>query len=119
MQHSNLAKYTIGQISIEILRYIFNYGSGFNFSQEIIKAGKRFFSNIPSQYSLLFSSLCQKLIVAIEQADNHLAFEAVRYIDFCYIKLMKHEHGVEELQYITLSLENIAYALKILTKKHK
>lgn len=84
----------------------------------MLKAGNRFFSNIPSHYSLAFSSLGKSLLVSIEQNDEHLAYECVRYIDYCYTKLMKHEHGVEELEYVTITLEFLSEALKAVALSH-
>lgn len=87
-----------------LIRYIFNYGEGYEFSSEVLKAGNRFFSNIPSHYPLLFVSLGKTLLHSIEENDDHLAYESIRYIDYCYTKLMKHDHGVEELEYVTITL---------------
>jgi hypothetical protein len=58
-------------------------------------------------------------MAGIEKQDEHLVFEVVRYIDFCYIKLMKHDHGLEELEYITVTLEFLASGLKTMTQRHK
>lgn len=57
-----------------LIRYIFNYGEGFEFSSEIVKAGNRFFSNIPSHYPLLFRSLGKRLLDSIEENDDHSAY---------------------------------------------
>lgn len=95
MEHPHLIERTVNFISVDLLRYIFNYSTGYEFSEEVVKAGTRFFSNIPSHYPLLFRSLGQIFVEAVKNNDDHLAFECVRYLDYCYIKLMKHEHGIE------------------------
>ena len=51
---------------------------------------------------------------ALEEKNEQLCYEAVKYIDFCYIKLMEHEHNVDELEYITLTLESLCKGLKII-----
>lgn len=84
-----------------------------------MKAGSRFFSNIPSHYPLLFKSLGQIFVSAIKSNDDHLAFECARYLDYCYIKLMKHDHGIEELDYITITLQYLAEGLSQLAQMHK
>ena len=40
----------------------------------------------------------------------------VKYIDFCYIRLMKHEFGYEELEYLTVVLEKLGQALLMLSE---
>ena len=109
---------TISDISIDVLRYIFNYGSSGEFSAHVLKAGNRFFSNIPSYYPLLLKSLGNKFIDGIQKDDSHLAFESVKYLDYCYIQLMNHEHGIEELEYTTITLELLSEALQEYVIKH-
>jgi hypothetical protein len=37
------------------------------------------------------------------------------YIDFCYIRLMKHEFGHDELEYLTILLKKLGQAMLILS----
>ena len=39
---------TLPFIMANILRYVYNYGTGLEYSEETFKTGKRFFENIPS-----------------------------------------------------------------------
>lgn len=39
-------------------------------------------------------------------------------MDYCYIKLMHHEHGIEELDYITITLQLLSEGLNIFSVKH-
>lgn len=95
MDHTNLIEHTIHEITLPILRYIFNYSDGYEFSDNVVKAGKRFFENVPSYYPHLLKSLGHKFIEGVTTDNDHLAFETIKYIDYCYIKLMHHEHGIE------------------------
>lgn len=116
MEHDHMVRATLSPITICIVRYIFNFGSGRDYSQDIMKGGQRFFENIPSHYTLIFESLGDELIEGIDQNDDLRCFEVVKYIDFCYIRLMKHEFGYEELEYLTILLEKLGQALLILSE---
>ena len=65
MEHSNLLESTVSEISIDILRYIYNFGSSGEISAPILKAGNRIFSNIPSHYPRLFTSHGKKFIEGV------------------------------------------------------
>ena len=82
-----------------------------------MKAGQRFFQNIPSFYNVILISLGDELLKAIQAKDDLRCFEVVKYLDFCYIKLMKHEGGPEELEYISNVLYNLARTLDHLSIK--
>lgn len=49
----------------------------------------------------------------VAEQNEQMAFEAVKYVDFCYIKLMKHEHSYEELEYITVIVDYLTQGLAI------
>lgn len=82
-----------------------------------MKAGQRFFQNIPSFYNVILISLGDQLLKAIQSKDDLRCFEVVKYLDFCYIKLMKHQAGPEELEYISNLLYNLARTLDYLSFK--
>ncbi len=73
---------------------------------------------MPSYYPIIFKSLGNTYLDAIEKKETQLCFESVKYTDFCYINLMKHEHGLEELEYITLTLESLCEGFKILSEQN-
>lgn len=114
-----MVKATLSPIVLSIVRYIYNFGQGRDYSSEIMKAGQRFFENVPSYYCLIFESLGDDLLEGLE-ADNDLrCFEVVKYIDFCYIQLMKHEFGYEELEYLTILMIKLGQALLMLSDPEK
>ena len=60
---------TLKQIAMNVLRYIFNFGSkseGWmktsDFYEEVLKIGKRFLENLPSYYTIIFESLGEAFI---------------------------------------------------------
>jgi hypothetical protein len=64
IEHPHLVEVTLKQTAINILRYIFNFGSksegwmkSYDFSEEVLKIGKRFLENLPSYYTIIFASL--------------------------------------------------------------
>jgi|JI61114BRNA_FD_contig_21_8379394_length_390_multi_3_in_0_out_0_2 hypothetical protein len=61
-----MVRATLSPIAICIIRYIFNFGTGKEYSQDIMKGGQRFFENIPSHYVLIFESLGDELIEGID-----------------------------------------------------
>lgn len=95
MEHEHFVSKTLPPIVLPTIRYIFNFGHGKDYSVEIMKAGQRFFQNIPSFYNVILISLGDELLKAVQSKDDLKCFEAVKYLDFCYIKLMKHESGPE------------------------
>ena len=126
IEHPHLVRQTLSHISLELLRYIFNFGSPpssslsectVDYFEEILKVGRRFLSNLPSYYCVILSSLGDSFVEAVERGDEELAFEAVKYIDFCYINLMKHEHGEEEAEYVTIVLESLTQGLALIAQK--
>ena len=119
MEHSNLLEKTLPFITVNILRYVYNYGTGLEYSEEIFKAGKRFFENIPSHYELFLCGIGTKFIESVSEANEPLSFECVQYIDFCYLNMMKHDHGQQELEYITLTIEKLAGGIEEFTLRNK
>lgn len=97
IEHPHLVEITLKQIAMNVLRYIFNFGSkseGWmktsDFYEEVLKIGKRFLENLPSYYTIIFESLGEAFIEGVRENKEERAFEAIKYIDFCYINLMRH-----------------------------
>lgn len=88
-----------------------------DFYEEVLKIGKRFLENLPSYYTIIFESLGEAFIEGVRENKEEKAFEAIKYIDFCYINLMRHEHSLEELEYITIILQYICGGLSEITSK--
>lgn len=61
-----------------------------DFYEEVLKIGKRFLENLPSYYTIIFESLGEAFIEGVRENKEEKAFEAIKYIDFCYINLMRH-----------------------------
>jgi hypothetical protein len=61
--------------------------------------------------------LGEAFLEGVRENKEEKAFEAIKYIDFCYINLMKHEHSFEELEYITIILAYVCEGLSEISSK--
>ena len=46
MEHDHLVEETLYDLTIPIIQYIYDYHSGYKFSEDLLKSGQRFFSEI-------------------------------------------------------------------------
>ena len=61
----------------------------------------------------ILQSLGEAFVEGVTHENEEEVFEVVKYVDFCYIKLMKHEHSYEELEYITVTLDFLTQGLAL------
>ena len=65
---------------------------------------------------MILQSLGDELLQGIERDDDLRCFEVAKYLDFAYIRLMRHELGHEELEYISNLLHNMSRTLDFLSE---
>ena len=80
MEHDQLVESTLNELALPILRFIYKYHNGYNFSQEVFKNGKRFMENIPSHFGILVKSLSDELIKEIKEKKDDICHEIIKLI---------------------------------------
>jgi hypothetical protein len=121
IEHSHLVEQTLSHVSLQLLRYVFNFGAAPDKAdhrgyEDVLKVGRRFLENLPSYYGIVLGSLGRAFVEAVRDDKEEEAFEAVKYIDFCYVQLMKHEHGYEEMEYITEVMTTLTEGLALVAQ---
>jgi hypothetical protein len=93
MEHDQLVEATLTELALPILRFIYKYHFGYEFSQEVFKNGKRFMENIPSHFGTLVKSLSDELIQEIKEKKDDICHEIIRLISklilFFYLLYLK------------------------------
>lgn len=85
MEHDQLVEATLNELALPILRFIYKYHNGYNFSQEVFKNGKRFMENIPSHFGILVKSLSDELIKEIKEKKDDICHEIIKLISTYFL----------------------------------
>lgn len=112
MEHEHLVSETLSDLSLPIIRYIYKYHEGYQFSSDVFKNGKRFMENIPSHFGILVASLSEALISEIKEKKDEVCFDITRLIEFTYDELLKKDEGFDRIQQIIYMKSFIVGVLK-------
>ena len=70
MEHENLVETTLKELSLYIIKYIYTYHKGYEYSSEVMKSGERFMENLPSNFGLILDSLSEVMSSEISRKND-------------------------------------------------